>query len=137
MSFLIITLVFVILFGLYDSLRHNYEKNKTETLSILWHSVGWITMFLFSIYSYYNIFGTTFIGWRWVVLLISISWITRDLMWNIMGKMPLLYVGDGKGGIIEKFIFWLSFKIKINPEITLLIIKVILLLMSISMFIIF
>lgn len=58
-------------------------------------------------------------------------------MWNIMGKMPLLYVGDGKGGIIEKFIFWLSFKIKINPEITLLIIKVILLLMSISMFIIF
>jgi len=124
----------VILFGLYDSLRHNYEENKTDKLSLLWHSVGWIILLLFSIYCYYSIFGITFTGWRWVLLLASLSWIIRDLLWNIMDKMPLLYPGDGKGGFIEKIVFWIADKVKIKPKIVLLILKLVFLLLSISMF---
>jgi hypothetical protein len=128
---LVLPAVFVWLFE-----RHivawTFETNpkKRESESRKWHTFKFWALAIPPLALFY--FSGLTQWFKYLPGMMWIAWVGFDMFWNwrhkiVIGSKWLFYPGDGKGGLIEISVFWLSKLIRVNFAITFIVIKLIVL----------
>lgn len=110
---MILLLIIIILFGIYNGLIIQWYNNKNKKLAnyyrILWHIIGWVIRLLIIIS----------LPLKYIPLGIFLSWSCYNYIINIILNQPIFYIGTT---VIDKYI---NKYIQIIVDILLLIFSII------------
>jgi len=111
--FILSVLPVIVGLKLYDIFRRKWETatgRKREKYSIIWHAVGWFTIFANTVIIA-AILLTVTQSVKVGLLVAAITWIIYDAVWNLGNGQKWNYIGDGHGSSFEKLCTWLGKKI--------------------------
>lgn len=111
MNNLLIILLIVILFSIWNGLVIRWYLTKDQKYSTYWHRVGFVVRALLPILLYPD--------WGFILIYLNLSWTVYDMIINTINGWNLLYVG----GTSEIDIFLKRFHIPL--KIALLIITIV------------
>lgn len=113
-TFIGIAAYVIVLARLWDSSRRKWELTKKEKYDSLWHIWSYLFQASFIGYVFWKEGMDPFLILYYGPIGLATLWILLDMFWAWDNGFHLLYIGDGKGALIERFVKKISLRLKVN-----------------------